>query len=342
MRISSEQLAAHLKRTLAPLYIVFGEEPLLALEAADHIRACAHAQGYAERELITVEAHFDWSQLRMSGQSQSLFASRRLLDLRIPGGKPGVDGGEALAAHAARLPEETVTLIQLPAIEWRAQKAPWFQALEAAGVAVEARTVGREALPAWISARLNAQEQQADEDTLNFIADRVEGNLLAAFQEVQKLALIFPPGNLAFEQVREAVLDVARFDVDELGPALVAGDAAHLARVLEALRGEGAAPNYVLWTVSEEIRALGRVMACRAGGRPFQEAWREARVWGAARQRVIERNIARFTAAQIEEALLHAARVDRMIKGLAKGDEWDELLQLGLRFARRPARSKAG
>jgi DNA polymerase-3 subunit delta len=329
MRISSEQLPAHLKRNaLAPLYTVFGDEALLALEAADRIRARAHEEGYTEREVLTAEAHFDWSQLAMSGQSQSLFASRRLLDLRVPGGKPGVDGSEALEACAKRLPHETLTLIQLPAVEWRAQKAPWFQALEEAGVMVEARLVTRQALPAWISGRLNAQGQQASEDTLNFIADRVEGNLLAAHQEVQKLALIFPPGNLAFEQVREAVLDVARFEVNELGPILVAGDAAHLARVLDALRGEGAAATFVLWAISEEIRALGRVIAYRADGRVGQDLWREARVWGTAHQRLIERNIGRFTVAQIEAALLHAASIDRMIKGLAKGDEWDELLQL--------------
>jgi DNA polymerase III subunit delta len=201
-------------------------------------------------------------------------------------------------------------------------------------VMVEARVVTREALPAWIGGRLKVQGQRAGEDTLNFIADRVEGNLLAAHQEVQKLALIFPEGELQFEQVREAVLDVARFDVDQLGATLVTGDAGHLVRVVEALRGEGAAPTHLLWAMSEEIRALGRVIVCRAAGRSFQETWREARVWGSAHQRLIERNVQRFTVLQIEEALRHAACIDRTIKGLAKGDAWDELLQLGLRFAR--------
>ncbi|MBI1988181.1 MAG: DNA polymerase III subunit delta [Betaproteobacteria bacterium] len=341
MRLSTEQLPQHLKRGLAPLYTVFGDEPLLALEAADRLRARARADGYGEREVLTAEQHFDWSQLRMSAQSQSLFASRRILELRIPSGKPGSEGSQALQDLCARLPTETITLVCLPGIDWRGQKAAWFAALDAAGAMVEAKQVARSALPAWIAERLKAQEQHAGEETLEFIAERVEGNLLAAYQEVQKLALLFPPGRLEFEQVREAVFDVARFDVFDLGAVLIAGDTQHLARVLDALQGEGAAPPLVLWALTEEIRAIARLLAALATGRPLQQAMREARVWGPARQNLMQRHIKRFTAQQAEAALVHAAGIDHMIKGLAKGDVWDELLQLGLRFASaRPSAAK--
>lgn len=338
MRITTEQLAQQLKRALAPLYIVYGDEPLLALEAADRIRARAREEGHVEREVLTAEQHFDWSQLRVSSQSQSLFASRRILEVRIPNGKPGNDGSQALQEYAAHLPPDTITLISLPEVDWRAQKGAWFGALDAAGVMVEAAAVKRDKLTEWLSGRLAVQAQTADADTLEFIADKVEGNLLAAYQEVQKLALLFPPGALSFAQIKESVLDVARFDVFDLGDIVLSGDAAHLARVLDGLQGEGAAAPLVLWSIAEEIRAVGRVLAGLSGGRPLQQAMRDARIWGP-RQKLIERNVGRFTPAQIETALVHAARVDRMIKGLARGDVWDELLQLGLRFSRRPAKA---
>jgi DNA polymerase-3 subunit delta len=334
MRISTEQLAQQLARGPAPLYTVFGAEPLLALEATDRIRAKARDYGYSEREVLTAEQHFDWSRLRMSGQSLSLFASRRILEVRIPGGKPGVDGGKALQEFCAQPPADTITLVQLPEIDGRGKKTSWFEALDAAGVTVEAKAVKRDRLPEWLAGRLKAQEQHADQETLEFIADKVEGNLLAAYQEVQKLALLFPPGGLSFAQVREAVLDVARFDVYDLGGIVIAGDAQHLARVMDGLQGEGAAPPLVLWAITEEIRAVGRVLGGLAAGRPLPQVLRDARIWGL-RQDLIQRHVNRYSQLQIEAAVVHAARIDRMIKGLAKGDVWNELLQLGLRFAQR-------
>ena len=294
----------------------------------------ASGVGYSEREVLTAEQHFDWSQLKMSGQSQSLFASHRILELRIPGGKPGVEGSKALQNFCAQLPADTITLIYLPEIDWRGQQASWFQALDAAGTMVEAEKVKRGELPAWLAGRLKTQEQHADHETLEFIADKVEGNLLAAYQEVQKLALLFPPGKLEFDQVKQAVLDVARFDVFDLGELVISGDARHLARVLDGLQGVGAAAPLVLWAITEEARALGRVLSLLNANRPLQQAMREARIWGHARQNLIQRHVHRYTLPQIEAVLMHAARIDRMIKGLAKGDVWDELLQLGLRFAR--------
>ena len=293
----------------------------------------AREEGYLEREVLTADQHFDWSQLRAAGQAQSLFAARRILEVRIPNGKPGVNGSQALQEFVASLPPDTITLIALPDIDWRARKAGWFGALEAAGVMVEAEQVKRGRLPAWVAGRLKAQGQTAAEETLEYIADKDEGNLLAAYQEVQKLALLFPPGELALAQVKEAVLDVARFDVSDVGAAVFSGDAQHLVRVLDGLQGEGAAPPLVLWSLTEEIRAVARVLAARARGQSLQQAMRDARVWGP-RQQLLESCLGRCTPAQAQAAIVHAARIDRMIKGLARGNVWDELLKLGLRFAR--------
>ena len=335
MRISTEQLQPQL-RELKPLYTVHGAETLLALESADRIRAAARSQGYTEREVLTVESGFKWSELTMAAGAQSLFASRKLLELRIPNGKPGVEGGNALQEFCKRLPEETVTLIQLPEIDWRAQKAAWFEALGEAGVMVEARLVTRNALPQWLAGRLKAQKQEADADTLAFIADRVEGNLMAAYQEVQKLALLFPPGRISFDQAREAVLDVARYDVDEIGLAMLEGDTARLVRMFEGLKAEGAPPPFALWQLTEVIRALGRVVNLTTAGRPIAVALREARIYGP-RQSLFQSCHSRFTPQDVVEALAHAAAIDRIIKGLDKGDLWDELLHLALRFARTDA-----
>lgn len=334
MKLTTEQLPQHLARELKPLYTIFGDEPLLALEAGDRVRAAARDAGYAERVVLTADAGFKWRELGLAASSQSLFSARKLLELRIPTGKPGTDGAGALQSYCASPPPDTVTLVSLPSLEWRAQKAAWFEALTATGILVEAKVVPRKALPQWIAGRLRAQDQHADPETLDFIANRVEGNLMAAYQEVRKLALLFPPGAISCDQAHDAVLDVARFDVFNLGEALLEGEPLRLARMLDGLKGEGSAPPLVLWAMCEEIRAVGKLISGIAAGKPLSMLWRDARIWAPAHQNLMQQNLSRFTLAQIAEALRHAAAIDRMIKGLAKGDVWDELLHLALRFAR--------
>ncbi|HZN25792.1 MAG TPA: DNA polymerase III subunit delta [Burkholderiales bacterium] len=339
MRINTEQLQQHLARGIQPLYMVFGDEPLLALEASDRIRAAVRAAGYTEREVLTAESGFRWSELAHAGSAQSLFASQRLLELRIPSGKPGTEGSTALQSYAQRLPADTVTLIELSQVDWRSQKSAWFDALERAGLAVEARVVARRALPQWLAGRLKAQRQEADADTLTFIADRVEGNLMAAYQEVQKLALLFPPGKLGYAQVRDAVLDVARYDVFGLGETMLEGDPLRVARMLDGLKGEGAAPPLALWVLTEEIRAIGTIIAGAATGMPVQPLVSRA-VRGFNHQKLMQARYQRYSADDINDALRHAAAIDRMIKGLTKGDVWNELLQLALRFCRMAPKRK--
>jgi DNA polymerase-3 subunit delta len=337
MRISSEDLPQHLKRGLGSLYVIHGEALLLAIEAADAIRNAAREAGYTERETIIAEQYFKWGELRNSAQSMSLFSSRKVIDLRIPSGKPGVEGAQALQDHCENLDPDTLTLISLPKLENTAFKSKWFAALEQHGTVISADEISLSALPTWIAGRLRRQGQSADADTLKFLADKVEGNLLAAYQEIQKLALLFPEGALSFDQVKDSVMDVARYDVFKLSEAMLAGDAERYARILDGLRAEGTATVLILWSISEDIRALAKVSRAMQQGGNLAGALRDARVWGA-KQKLIERSIRRFTPTFAERALRQAAQIDRLIKGLRQGDVWDELLQLGIRCARAGAR----
>ena len=256
MRIAPEQLARHLEKQLAPLYAVSGDELLLAIEAADLIRAKARQGGYIEREIFNVDTHFNWVELERCSNSLSLFGERRIIDLRIPSGKPGNQGSAVLEKYCRALPPDTVTLVTLPRVDQQGAATRWFKALDAAGAVITVYPVERGRLPAWIGQRLAMQGQNADVDTLQFLADKVEGNLLAAYQELKKLALLYPPGMLSFEQVKDAVLDVARYDAFKLSDAMVAGDAARYARILEVLQGEGMALPLVVNTLAGQIRLL--------------------------------------------------------------------------------------
>jgi DNA polymerase-3 subunit delta len=332
-QLRAEQLDAHLARALAPLYVLHGDEPLLSIEAADAIRSRARAAGHAEREVLTVERGFDWGRLAASAASMSLFASGRLIELRLPSGKPGADGAAAIERYCAALQPDVVTLVSLPRLDRASQGARWFEALSGAGVVVNVFPIERRQLPLWIGARLARQRQHAGEATLAFIATCVEGNLLAAHQEIQKLGLLYPEGELGFEQVRDAVLDVARFEVAQLSEAMLSGDKARLARVLAGLAGEGEPAPRVLWVMAEDVRAVTRLHRGLAEGRSAADLYREFRIWGDARQRLVGAAARRMTREALEAALAHAAAIDRTIKGLAKGDAWDALLRLGLRFA---------
>jgi DNA polymerase-3 subunit delta len=337
MQLRIDALDAHLAKTIAPLYVIASDEHLLALEAADKIRRAARANGYSERDVLSVDRSFKWGELLAANQALSLFGDKKLIELRIPTGKPGKDGGAALQSYTKDLSPDNLTLITLPKLDWQTAKAAWVANLQQAAVYIEIASIERAQLPAWIGQRLSAQGQSADRQSLDFIADRVEGNLLAAHQEIQKLGLLHEPGKLGFEQVHDAVLNVARYDVFKLSEAMLAGDAARLVRMLEGLKGEGEALPLVLWAVAEEIRTLLKLKASMAQGRPLGALLKEYRIWGP-RERLMEPALRRIGLATLETALREAAQVDKMIKGLrAKGfagDAWDALLQLGLKVAR--------
>ncbi|MBV9892091.1 MAG: DNA polymerase III subunit delta [Rhizobacter sp.] len=349
MQISLDRLDAQLKRELRSVYTVWGDEPLLAQEAADAIRAAARAAGCSERQVHTVQgAHFDWSGLLGASQALSLFAERQLIEIRIPSGKPGKDGSEALQRYCELAGDgrDVVTLVQLPRLDRAQQSSAWFAALDGAGVAVRIDAVERQALPRWIAERLAAQGQHvaagaAGQRALAFFADRVEGNLLAAHQEIQKLALLYPPGEIAFEQIETAVLNVARYDVFRLGEAVLAGQVARALRMLDGLRSAGEAAVLVHWTIAEDIRGLKRVKDALTAGRPLPLALREARVWGA-KERVFERAVTLIGESAIAHLLDAAHICDGLVKGIKHPDwpldPWQALKRLVLMLAEETAR----
>lgn len=341
MLLKSTQLAGLLARAaregkLAPVWVVTGDEPLLVIEACDAIRAAARAQGYAEREVLTLEARSDWSRLAEAAAGLSLFATRKLVELRLPSGKPGKNGAEALERHAAGVCEDVLTVLSLPRLDKAGRESRWFSALAAAGQVVEVLPVTRGQLPGWIGERLRKQGQSATAEVLEFIADRVEGNLLAAHQEIGKLGLLFPERELALAEVREAVLNVARYDIGDLQAAVLAGDAPRCARTLAGLQAEGAAIPLVLWVLLEEIRAWLRVRTAVDAGRPYAQAAREARVWGP-REDALRHALPRVDVAALAAALTHAADIDRLAKGLRAperdSDPWVELRSLVTQLA---------
>ena len=332
MLLKGEQLAAHLDRDLKAVYVVYGDEPLLVIEAADAIRTAARRKGFDEREVLTAISGFNWNELHLATGNMSLFGGRQLIDLRIPTGKPGREGGKAIQDYCARPSPDALLLVTLPGLDWSEEKATWLKALTEAGVAVKLIPPNLAELPAWIAGRLRRQQQKAGNDALHFIAERVEGNLLAAHQEIQKLALLYPEGELSLQQIQEAVLNVARYDLDGLREALLSGDVARLTRTLDGLQQEGEAPPLVLWAMTEEVRALAQVKAGQKQGQPVDALLKEARVWGA-RQSLFKRALPRVKEAAANAALEDAARIDRMIKGIGGGDVWTEFLRLGLGLA---------
>ena len=339
MQLAPAQLAAQLQKGLRSLYTLHGDEPLLVQEALDAIRAHARSQGYTERTVHSVAgAHFDWSEVLAAGGSLSLFADKQILEIRIPSGKPGKEGSVALQqlAQQAEGNADTLTLVVLPRLDKVAKSAAWFVALERFGLTIQVEPVERGALPQWIAQRLQAQGQRVEagvdgQRTLQFFADRVEGNLLAAHQEIQKLALLYPPGELQWAQVESAVLNVARYDVFKLSESVLAGQRLRTQRMLDGLQAEGEAEVLVHWALAEDIRALKRVKDAMDAGRPLPVALRENRVWGA-KERLFERVLPRLASAQIAQLLQAAHQVDGIVKGLKQpdwpADPWQALHRL--------------
>jgi len=326
LKISTRQLEGSLRKGVGSLYAIHGAEALLALEASDRIREAARKSGCTEREVFFAEPGADWNRFGAGAANLSLFASKRLVELRIPTGKPGAEGGRAIEAYCAKLPEDTVTLVVLPELEWQQQKSKWFEALERAGLLVEARAVSRDELPEWLAERLARQNQKASVETLEWLADRVEGNLLAARQEVEKLALLLPPGEVTLQSIRDAVTDVSRYERDTLLEAIHAGDAGRVARVVASLKAEGEPLPLLLWVLAEELRLM---MALAANQRP-------RRFIPPDRMAALQQTTRRHGAASFDRELLRAHRIDRMIKGIETGDPWDSVIELALGLAGKP------
>ena len=335
MQIRADDLPDHLLRGVAPLYVIHGDEPLLALEAGDAIRAAARAAGAAEREVFVVEPGFRWDAFLAANVNRGLFGERKLVDLRIASGKPGVEGGKALEAYSANPSPDNVTLVTLPRLDRATQSSAWFEALAGAGITIAVYPVERDALPAWIAARMRRHRQRASRETLAFLADHCEGNLLAARQEIEKLALLLPEGELEQAAVEAAVADVARFDTFQLSESWLAGDATRVLRILGALQAEGDAPIAAIWQLVEDVHAIAAVHAMVRDGSPLSAAIRNVRVWGK-RQGALERAVNRVAPASVPALLLALAKLDALSKGLDRGDAWDALTDVALTLCGKP------
>lgn len=322
MKIYPEKLQSALQKDLAPVYLLAGDEILLREEAADAVRAAARAAGCTEREVYFAEKSFDWNQLAMASASLSLFSEKRLIELRLPTGKPGTQGAAALQEYAKNPPDDAILLISSA----KPERIPaWVKALEAAGVHVPCWPLPSERLPAWIEARLRARGLVADKQAVQLLAQRVEGNLLAAAQEIDKLALLSPPNEpVSAQTVATAVADSARFDIFKCVDAALAGQANRARRMADGLRAEGSPVTLLLWALARDLRQLVQIAGAKARG--LSETQAMAAIWNQ-RRPVFARASARHDVAKTRQLLLWAAKIDRVIKG-EPGDAWDDITRL--------------
>jgi DNA polymerase-3 subunit delta len=329
MRLRSDQINANLARGLAPVYLISGDEPLQREETGDAIRAAARRQGYADRLVFNVGTGFDWDAMRAEFNALSLFAQRRVIELRLAGGKLDKHGAAAVVEYCERPAADTVLLIVAGKLERDTQSAEWVRQCESRGVHVQVWPVDAQHLPQWIERRLAAKGLQPSADAVALLAERVEGNLLAAAQEIDKLVLLFGSGPLGLEQVVSAVADSARFDVYGVADAALDGDATRVARMIDGLRAEGEDPILVLWALSREIRALAQMAQARQAGASIPAVLGQFKVWEK-RKPYIERALQRHNPRRWPQLLRRCAHVDRVIKGRADGDAWDELREIAL------------
>lgn len=316
MQLRSSDLGSQLAKSLLPAYVIHGDEPLLAMEAADAVRAAARKAGFSERQVIEPGRSFDWSEFSHAAAAMSLFAEKKLVELRVPNGKPGTQGGAAIAAYCGNPNPDHLLLVTLPRLDRTGQGSAWFNGLARLGAIVDVWPLDRARLPAWISERLARQKQRASREVLEFLAERVEGNLLAAHQEIQKLALLAPEGELSLDVVEDAVASVARYDPYDAAEALMSGDIARYVRVIEGLRGEGEAPTFILFVLSSALFALHDGSADRIFNRDLKRA--------------VEGAVRRFSRRKVDRAIAEAAALDRTIKGVGEGEPWMGFIRLGL------------
>lgn len=328
MPLKPEQLAQQLQRELAPIYLVGGEEPLLVQESCASILAAARAQGYQERELLSVETGFDWQQLLIASQSMSLFSEKRIVELRLPSAKPGDAGSKVLQQLAADPPVDTLILLQLGKLDGSSKRSKWFKAIEAAGCVVVVYALASRELPAWMERRLQQQGLTAGPGVAQQLAYHFEGNLLAAAQEIERLGLLYE-GTISVDDVLQGLRDNARFTVFGLADACLAGDGKAVLRMLDSLRAEAVAPPLVLWALVRELRNLAALAQRLAQGEAESGLWRQYAIWPQ-RQSLFKQALRRLRPAQCLGLLQRAARVDRVIKGRLAGNPWQELQVLSL------------
>ena len=341
MKISGDNLASTLARGLSPIYLVSGDEPLLVNEAADAIRARARKEGFTERDLHVTERGFDWDALIADSRAMSLFAQRKIVEIRMPTAAPGDQGAAAIVELAEQPSPDNVVLILTGKMDGRVQNSRWVSAVDKHGAVIQVWPIDLPRLPGWIRDRLGKHGLQADQDAANELAERVEGNLLAAHQEVEKLALLLPPGPLTLQTVLDSVADSARYDILQLGEAAMRGRTSRALRILEGLRGEGTDAVLVLWAVNKDLQWIARAQHLMRNGQSADSAMNAVYVWRP-RQAAMREALMRLKPAAVRDLLQDASRVDRAIKGVLRTDPWIEMEGLVARFSGAPlARPRA-
>lgn len=334
MRLKIDQLTAALHKQLAPVYLVSGDEPLQLGEAADEIRRSVRNAGYATREVITIDTGNEWPQLTLEAESLSIFSEKKLIDLRLPSAKPGVEGSKALSAYCQRPPDDTVLLITAGKIDNAAQKSQWFQMLDKVGVIVPVWPLQGPDLVQWLQRRVERKGMLIESDALKSLALRVEGNLLAAAQEIEKLYILHGSQRINKAMVEDDVADSARFDVFKLMDALLAGKLNRAVKILSGLRAEGIAAPVVLWAISREARTLLNIQAELKRGGHQDALYKKYLIWDK-RKQLVQEAMQRLRRLELQDILGQCAKADAQLKGQLAGDEWEALFSICALFAKR-------
>ncbi len=332
MKLYFNQLEKHLREGLAPVYFLSGDEPFQLDQAAIMIRRAAQQQGFTDRQVLHVEKNFDWSQLSATGDTLSLFSERKLIELRLPNGKPGDAGSKAFQAYCEQLSQDNLLLVISGKLESAQSKSKWYKALDAVGVMLAVWPVEYTALPGWLEQRMKLRGMQPDSEAVTILAEQVEGNLLAADQEIEKLHMLHGEGRISAEQMLDAVANSARFDAFALVDMALLGDATRVSRIVHGLQAEGEEVLHVLGALLYQLRLIEKIAFAMAAGEPMEKAFRQQRIWDK-RKQVLAKSIPRYSLKRWQTFLLMAHRLERMAKGQATGKVWDELLQLSLRIA---------
>ncbi|MFI3185586.1 MAG: DNA polymerase III subunit delta [Methylococcaceae bacterium] len=332
MRLKPDQIAAALKKGLAPVYFISGDEPLQLGEMADAVRATARAAGYDTREVLVADAGFSWHQLTESAGSLSIFADKKIIDLRLPTGTPGTEGAKALVAYCERVPEDTLLLITAAKTASASLKSRWFQALDKAGCIVQVWPLDGQDLLRWLQQRMERRGLKAETAGIKILASRIEGNLLAAAQEIEKLYVLYGTGDISQQQIFDVVADSSRFDVFKLMDCVLSGRVGRILKILSGLQAEGVAAPVVLWALTRDARVLIKIKQALSAGQNRALVFKNNQIW-AQRQQLVGDALNRLGEPDLCNILVLSAKADRQIKGRQQGDPWETLLAVCLMFA---------
>jgi len=331
MRLKPDQLNAALQKSLAPVYFLSGDEPLQLGEMADAIRKTARAAGYNSREIFSVDSTFSWNQLALSADSLSIFSDKKIIECRIPSSTVGTEGAKALTAYCQRLPDDTVLLISIGKLASATLKSRWLESIDKVGVVIQVWALDGQDLLNWLQQRLLQRGLHVEPDGIKLLASRIEGNLLAADQEITKLYVLYGAGQLSTAQIADAVADSSRYDVFKLMDWVLAAQTNRMIKILAALRAEGIAAPVILWALTREARSLIHIKLALAGGQHKDTVFRNNQIWDK-RKSLVDKAITRLNLQQLNNILVLAAQADRQIKGQQSGDAWETLLAVCLLF----------